>query len=411
MRERHLTPAVLAALADTPVVLLHGPRQCGKSTLVRWIAARRRPAAYYTLDDAAALAAATRDADAFLHTRAGPMVIDEVQFAPDLLRAVKLDVDRRRTPGRFLLTGSANVLMLPRLSESLAGRMEVLTLWPFSQGELTGVREGFIDRVFSRDAGRGLAPPAPAPRDLLRRIITGGYPEATLRRQTPRRDAWFGAYLTTVLQRDVRSLSEIEGLTEMPRLLTLLAAQCGGLLNVANLSRDIGLSAPTLKRYLTLLEATHLYQPLPAWSGNLRKRLIKTPKVYLNDTGLLAYLLGLGFDAAARGPQQGVLLEAFVCQELRKQSGWSKTHPTLSYFRTAEGREVDLVLEARGGRLVGVEVKAAMRVGPGDFAGLTELADATGDAFHAGVVLYQGPAAVAFGRRLWAIPITALFER
>ncbi len=410
MIQRHLTETLLAALADTPVVLLHGARQTGKSTLARWVARERHKAAYYTLDDAAVLAAVSRDPDGFVRGTSGPVVIDEVQLAPDLLRAVKIEVDRRRTPGRFLLTGSANVLMLPKLSESLAGRMEVLTLWPFSQGELLGVRERFVDRLFEdEDIGR-LSPHPMSPGELLRRAIVGGYPEVTQRRDAARRRAWFGAYLTTILQRDIRPLADIAGLTELPRLLSLLAAQCGGLLNMAELSRDIGLSQPTVKKYLTLLQAAHLLQPLPAWAGSRRKRLIKAPRVFLNDTGLLAYLLG--FDeprGAGPGADVGRLLEAFVCQELHKQIGWSRAQPRLYYYRTTTGREVDFVLEHRDGRVVGIEVKAATKIRPGDLRGLEDFAATTGKRFHAGVLLYQGSSTVPLGQRMWAMPVAALF--
>ena len=293
MIARHITENLLSALRSAPVVLLHGARQTGKSTLVRWIAEHGHKARYFTLDDAALLAAASRDPDAFLRATAGPIVIDEVQLAPDLFRALKLEVDRQRTRGRFLLTGSANVLLLPKLAESLAGRMQILTLWPFSVGELRGVREDFVDQLFETDDLTQLPVPDTSRAELLGRMVTGGYPEVALDLAADQRSAWFGSYITTILQRDVRQMADIAGLTELPRLLALLAAQSGGLLNMAELSRDAGMSQATIKRYLALLQATHLYQPLTAWSGNIRKRLIKAPKVYLNDTGLLTYLLGI----------------------------------------------------------------------------------------------------------------------
>ena len=407
---RHLTDALLAALGDTPVVLLHGPRQSGKSTLVRWVAENKHPAAYFTLDDAALLSAVNRDPDAFLRGMRGAMVIDEAQFAPDLFRAIKLDVDRKRTPGRFLLTGSANVMMLPKISESLAGRMEVLNLWPFSQGELAGVREEFVDRLFEADHFGDLSHRELPPDKLMECIITGGYPEVVQRPDPGRRRAWFGSYITTILQWDVREMAQVEDLTALPRMLFLLAAQSGGLLNMSELSRDVGLSQPTVKKYLALLRATHLYQPMSAWSANTRKRLIKSEKVYLNDTGLLAYLLGVDAGRAERPTSKiGGLLEAFVCQELRKQIGWSRSQPSIYYYRTSTGREVDFVLEHRNGQLVGLEVKAAIKIGRDDFRGLEDLADTAGNKFRAGVLLYQGTSIVPFGLRLWAIPVSAMF--
>ncbi len=413
MIKRHLTEPLLAALADTPVVMLGGARQTGKSTLAKWLASKElHPARYLTLDDATVLSAVLRDPEGFVSGLPGRVIIDEVQQAPDLLRAIKLEVDRRRTPGRFLLTGSANVLTLPRLSESLAGRMEILTLWPFSWGELQGVRERFVDRLFEADDPGGWTLPALAPQHVLHRAIVGGYPEVTQRRDPARRRAWFGAYVATILQRDIRALADIAGLAELPRLLTLLAAQCGGLLNMAELSRDVGLSQPTIRRYLTLLEATHLFCPLPAWAGNRRKRLVKSPRVFLNDSGLLACELGIDEQRVELpGADRGRLLEAFVCQELRKQITWSRRQPRLYYYRTVSGREVDFVLEARDGRVVGIEVKAAAAVRAADFRGLEDLADTVGGRLALGVVLYQGGEVVAFGPRLWAVPIGALLSQ
>ena len=248
------------------------------------LAEQGRKAKYFTMDDAGMLAAAAADPDAFVQANPGPVVIDEVQLVPDIFRAIKIEVDRRRTPGRFLLAGSANILLIPRLSESLAGRMEILTLWPFSVGELRGAREGFIDRLFEDGQIASAAIPDLPQKELIRRITVGGYPEVTQRADAERRRAWFASYITTILQRDVRAMADVEGQAVMPRILSFLAAQTGGLLNTAKLSRDAGFSLPTARRYLTLLQGTHLYQPLYSWSGNVRKRLIKAPKVYLNDT-------------------------------------------------------------------------------------------------------------------------------
>jgi len=408
--ERNITDALLSALSDTPVVLLHGARQSGKSTLVRWLAERKRKAAYFTMDDAGVLAAATADPDAFIQATPGPVVIDEVQLVPDIFRAIKLEVDRRRTPGRFLLTGSANVLLLPKLSESLAGRMEILNLWPFSVGELRGVRESFIDRLFDRRGVEAASFPHLSRKEIASRIVIGGYPEVTQRSDAERRRAWFSSYISTILQRDVRAMADIEGLAVLPRMLSFLASQSGGLLNAAELSRDAGFSLPTTRRYLTLLQATHLYQPLYAWSGNVRKRLIKAPKVYLNDTGLLSHLLGMSAEQLTDPSSNlGRALEAFVCQELRKQITWSRTSPSIYYYRTAGGREVDFVLERRGGGIVGIEVKAAVKLGGDDFKGLADLAETVGKRFLAGVVLYQGTTIVPFGPNRWAIPLDAMF--
>lgn len=407
MYRRNLLSQLRAALADTPVVMINGARQTGKTTLVEQIA-REREAMYLTLDDAATLSAATADPAGLLSGQDGLLVIDEVQKAPQLLPAIKRSVDEGRKPGRFLLSGSANVLSLPKISESLAGRMEVLTLWPLSQGELQGHRERFIDMVFAEEP---LKIGKHTPADLGRLIVTGGYPEAVAREDASRRASWFGSYVTTILLRDVRDIANIGGLTAMPRLLSLLAARTSGLMNIAELSRASTLSHTTLRRYLALLELTFLLQPLPAWATNLGKRLVKSPKIHLVDAGLAAHLALYNRGALSRNdPLFGALLETFVVAELSKQAGWSPLRPSLYHFRTVAGREVDAVLEAGGGRVVGIEVKASTSVSAGDFAGLRALAAEAGEGFVRGVLLYGGDTLLPFGESMAAVPISALWE-
>lgn len=390
------------------MVLLHGARQVGKTTLVRAVAESAGSARYITFDTLTALAAARADPDGFLAGLDGPVVLDEVQRVPDLLLAIKAAVDRRRAPGRFLVTGSANILFLPRLSEALTGRMEIVTLWPFSQGELEGVVEGFVDAAF------GEGPPrvnAGRTSDLIERFLRGGYPEVVAIEAAERRGAWFEAYLTAILSRDVRELANIEGLPELPRLLALLAARPMALLNYAELTRSAGLPASTLKRYFALLEGVFLVRTLRPWHANIGKRLVKTPKVLLADSGLAAHLAGL--DAARLAADRmllGGLLESFVVMEVTKQLGWSETAPGLHHFRTHEGDEVDLVLERRSGALVGIEVKSAATVTKADFKGLRALEQAAGRRFHRGLVLYTGSEVIPFGQRLHAAPIEALWR-
>ncbi len=409
MYERNITRTLLDALADRPVVVLHGARQAGKSWLAQKIAREAPPAEYLTLDDPAVLTAAASDPAGFVQSLRGNTVIDEVQRAPQLFVAIKANVDRDRRAGRFLLTGSANIWLVPRLSESLAGRMEILTLWPLSQGEIEGIREGFIDAAF---ADRPLPlKRAPVDRDdIFRRILAGGYPEVQALPPT-RRSRWFASYITAILQRDVRELAQrIEGLTELPRLLTALAGRTATLLNAAELSRASGIPERTVVRYLTLLEATFLISRVPAWTANLRKRLLKTPKVIMPDTGLAAYLQNVDARRLRVEPTlAGPLLETFVITELRKQQAWSTTLPEVAHFRTAHGEEVDVVLDARG-RLVGIEVKAAASVSPDDFRGLRAMAAATGRRFHRGILFYLGDTAVAVGPQLYALPLPALWR-
>jgi predicted AAA+ superfamily ATPase len=400
---------LLAALTDTPVVLLHGARQAGKSTLAQEIASGPHPARYLTLDDAAVLAAAKSDPAGFVAGLDDPVVIDEVQRAPELFIPIKAAVDRNRQPGRFLLTGSANVLLLPKLSESLAGRMELLTLWPLSQGEIDGVEGDFVDRVFGSKL-----PPLPTARltrdELTQRIMAGGYPEAVLR-SPGRRPAWFRSYVTTILHRTVRDIADIERLHEIPRLLSVLAARTGTLLNVADLSRTVGIPLTTMQRYLGLLQATFLVQLLPAWTARVRKRLLKSPKVVLVDTGLAGHLVGVdkrGLPASTE--LWGAFVETFVAMELLKQAGWSATRPTPYHFRTEKGEEVDVVLEAPSGEIVGVEVKCTVSVDADDFRGLRILAEITGRRFARGILLYLGEEAVPFAANLYALPISSLWR-
>ncbi len=410
MLKRHIQTALEESLADTRVVLLNGARQTGKSTLAEHLAETVYPARYVTLDDATVLSAARYDPVGFVSGFEGPGIIDEIQRAPELFLPIKVAVDRDRRPGRFLLIGSANVMMLPRLADSLAGRMETVTLWPLSQGEIDGVKESFVDQLFAEE----LKLPARiryTRSDVIARVVRGGYPEILSRETERRRRAWFGAYITTILQRDVREMANIEGLTELPRLMALLAARVSTLLNFADISRAMAIPHSTLKRYMALLEAAFVVQPLSPWFVNIGKRLVKTPKLALCDTGLLAYLLNVNEERLAEDSQTlGAMLENFVVMELRKQSSWSESKPQLFHFRTQAGQEVDVVLEGASGQVVGVEVKTSASVGGNDFKGLAALREIAGRKFRRGVVLYTGQEAAQFGEDLIALPIAKLWQ-
>jgi hypothetical protein len=411
MIARHIEPVIEISLSDTPVVLLNGARQTGKSTLAQKIAAKKS-GGYYTLDDSTTLMAATNDPQGFLSSLGNFAVIDEVQKAPKLFPALKLIVDRQRKPGRFLLTGSTNVLLIPQLSESLAGRMEIISLWPLSQGELRNRKEDFLDQIFqdSPFSNRRLDPNIDN-FDLEETLIHGGYPEPLERKNIQRRGAWFSSYVTTILQRDIRDLSRIEGLTEMPRVLTILASRTANLLNYSDLSRDAGIPQSTLKRYLALLEMTFLFQPLLAWSNNIGKRLMKSPKTHLVDVGLCSHLLGVDSNRLRIDPTlAGHLLETFVVNELRKQASWSSGRYSFFHFRTLIGKEVDLVIEDSKGHLAAIEIKASDSLHKSVISGLQEFRLATGKRFSAGVVLYKGRTIVPFGDRIWAVPISSLWS-
>lgn len=406
MVERHILPRALAALSDTPVVLVHGARQTGKSTLVQQIVSDHHPAAYATLDDLATLRAAQEDPPGFLADLGTPAAIDEVQLAPDLFRAIKAAVDRDRRPGSYLLTGSADVMLLPTISESLAGRIELVKLWPLSQGEILGRDANFVDRLFANELPRVTS--SLDRQDLLDLVLRGGYPEVVTRVER-RRTRWFEAYLDTMLQRDVRQLANIAGLTEMPRLLALLATRATGLSNYAALARDLQMERKTVQRYVDLLEIAFLISLLPAWSRNLGKRLTKSPKLLLSDTGLMAYLLGTAGAGASLSRSAGALLENFVAMEVRKSLAWSETIAQLYHYRTADGAEVDLVLERGDGQVAAIEVKASVSLGASDFRPLKALHELLGDDLVAGVILYAGRETVGFGRGLRAMPVEVLW--
>ena len=407
MLRRHLTPLLREAVADAPVTLLIGARQAGKSTLAQSLVAEGLVASYLTLDDGATLAAATADPDGFVAGLDGTVSIDEVQRAPALLPAIKACVDRDRRAGRFLLTGSANVLLLPRVSESLAGRMETHVLWPFSQGEIDERQERFVERLFGERRAPQHVESEPS---LVERVVRGGFPPAVARGGR-RRGAWLDAYVDAVVQREVRDLANVDRLATLPRLVSLLAARTAGLLNVAELSRSAGIPQTTLQRYLTLLEHVFLLVRIPAWHANLGKRLVRSPKLHLVDSGLACQARGVTAERLVSDPMTlGPLLESFVGMELVKQASWNDRGVRVHHFRTSAGRGVDFVLEDRQGLVAGVEVKASATVGAGDFAGLHVLEEALGDRFALGVVLYAGRAAVPFGERLAAWPIEALWE-
>lgn len=409
MYPRLVAPRLVEALSDTPVVLLHGPRQAGKSTLVRQLAAGPHPATYVTLDDLAPRRAALADPETFVAGLGEAAVIDEVQLAPDLFRAIKANVDRDRRPGRFLLTGSADLTLLPTIAESLAGRVERHTLWPLAEAEVRGTSSDLIGRLFAGEPPRIHSDLLRD--DYLRLALRGGFPEAVDRAAGRRRSQWFGAYLETIVERDVRQLANIQGLVELPRLLAAFADRATGLLNYADLGRDLAMERTTVKRYLDLLELAFLVLRLPAWHRNVGKRLRRSPKGLFVDTGLMAHLLDIG-DAGTPIAERkaGPLLENFAILEVHKLLAAADLVARPYHFRAEAGAAVDLVLERQGGSLVGLEVKAAAAVGCNDFAGLRALRALAGEDFVCGIVLHSGWQTVPFGERLWAVPLSALWS-
>ena len=406
--ERHITRRVRDALDDTPVVAINGPRQVGKSTLVSGLSFSGT-SRYLSLDDPAIRASARIDPIEFLDRGVDTLVIDEIQLEPGLFRALKLAVDHDRRPGRFLLTGSSRLLAAPDMADSLVGRVETIELAPFTQGELEGRIDRFVDLAF--EDGKDVRTRSELRRaDYIDRLVTGGFPDAVAR-TAPRRRRWFTAYLTTALQRAIAHLADIERAAEIPRILALCAARSATELNVTNLTGELSLSRRTVDAYVALLRNLFLVQLIPGWATNVSAKTVRRPKVFLADSGLTAHLLGLSTARLAEpGVEFGPLLESFVVNEIARQSAWSETEPTLWHFRDRGGAEVDVLLEHPDGRIVGIEVKAASMVGPGDFGGLAFLQRRLGSRFHRGLVLYTGPDPQPFGPQLDAVPISSLWR-
>jgi predicted AAA+ superfamily ATPase len=403
-----VAPRLRESLADTPVVLIHGPRQSGKTTLARMVG-ERRGYRYYSFDDDVARAAAGTDPAGFVSDLPERAILDEVQRVPALFAALKSAVDRRRTPGRFILTGSANVLLVPKLADSLAGRMGILRLHPLAQCELSGRMPHFLDTLFTAAfQTRTSERLGPA---LAERIVAGGYPAALARRTARRRSAWYLDYVETQVQRDVRDFAQIRALDALPRLLAIAAGYTARLINVTDLAAPFQLTRQTIHDYVTLLERVFLLDRLPPWYSNRLSRLVKTPKLHMGDTGLACALLGVDATQLHRDRAVlGSLLETFVYQELKRQASWRETPIAFHHFRDRDGVEVDIVLEQGAGKVAGVEVKAAATVVASDFRGLRKLREVAGKRFAAGAVIYDGETTASFGDGLFAVPVRTLWE-
>lgn len=404
---RIAAPRLIEALEDSPVVLIHGPRQCGKTTLARTVG-DRLGYAYISFDDDVARLAAEADPVGFVSDLPETVILDEVQRVPALFPALKLAVDRKRRAGRFLLTGSANVLLLPKLGDSMAGRMRILRLHPLSQTELERANPEFLGKIFGK--GFKTRQMERLHHALAERIATGGYPSALRLPAGRRRAAWYRDYIEALVQRDVRDLARIGSLDTLPRLLAAAAAQTGRLQNITDLSAPFQQSRQTIRDYVTLLERVFLIDTLPPWHSNRMSRLVKTPKLHVGDTGLACALLGIdGLRLSADRDLLGQLLETFVYQELKRQADASDMPVSFFHFRDRDGVEVDIVMESER-QLAGVEIKAAATVTPSDFRGLRKLAETAGKRFAAGVVLYDGEMCARFGDNLFAVPLRMLWE-
>ena len=427
------------ALEDSPVVLIHGPRQCGKTTLAQFTCApnyltwrgdtltwrgepltwrysrQDRDYSYFSFDDRITRESARADPAGFVADLPERVILDEVQHVPELFEAIKISVDRQRVPGRFLITGSTNIFLVPRLSESLAGRLQIVQLHPLTQYELTGQSDpsrpdaDFLDALFGDGfpvfQSERLGP------QLAEKIVAGGYPAALERPTASRLANWYRNYMEALVQSDVRDMTRIRSLDILPRLLRGAAAQTAQLYNLSSLASPFELSRQTIQNYVTLLERLFLLERLPSWHRNRLKRLIRTPKLHLADTGLAAALLGADAKSlAADRILLGHLLETFVFQELRRQASWRDMPTEFYHFRNKDGVETDIVIEQASGAVAGVEIKAAATVNSADFRGLRKLEKAAGGRFARGVVLYDGETCVPFGDRFHAVPVSRLWR-
>lgn len=405
---RPLSATLTAALRDTPVVCLLGPRQSGKTTLVRALEPRY---AYVTLDDEATLAFARTDPTGFVAALPPRAVIDEVQRVPELLRTIKLSVDRDRRPGRFVLTGSANLLLLPDLGDSLAGRMEVVQLQPLTAAEQARAPGRFLEAFLGGRLKPAVAAEVPrAPLSLAERVVAGGYPEA-IARPPMRARAWHRQYLGSLLERDVRDVARVRDTAAVDRLLELLALRTAQLLNVSGLGNDLDLRRETVEHYLAVCERLYLVRRLLPWHRNPTSRLIKTPKLHLIDTGLAATLTGLSSSDWSKDRERfGHMLESWVVQQLTAQAGWTDPDLRFWHYRDKDQVEVDLVI-TRGRQTWGVEVKSAFTATPADGVGLRRLAERCGDDYQGGALMYAGESAFPLdGGRHLAVPLARLWE-
>jgi hypothetical protein len=407
MLKRHIEPELKAFLDLMPVVLVTGARQTGKTTLVASIGEERN-IPFITFDDEFSLSNALRDPSGWIQSLPKPVIIDEVQRAPEIFLSIKRDVDQHREPGRYLLTGSANPLLLPKLGDSLAGRMGIVSMFPFSQGELKKKQELFIPTIFG-DSIPFQQFEALTNEALYSMLLHGGFPSIQFLSDFQDVNRWVRSYLQIIMERDVRDIANIEGIREFPRLFQLLATRSGQLLNLADISRSLGMVNVTLNRYIRLLEILYFIHLLPSWFSNLGKRLTKAPKLHLCDSAIMGQLLGVDSKRLQEDSHLfGQFLESFVFSELLKQKSWSKFPFMIYHFRDMD-HEVDFVLEKPDKTLIGIEVKSTRKIQADDLRGLKYLKNLAGNQFKRGIILHLGTQIESLGDDLWAMPIQSLW--
>lgn len=395
------------------VVIVNGPRQSGKSTLLQ-LDAKKRNAEVLSLDNPRVLRAARTDPSGFIAAAPKPLYLDEVQRGGDqLILAIKADVDANPTQrGRYVLSGSSKFLAIPTLSESLAGRAGIIDLWPLAQSEFEGNEQSLIDTAFrSPELLREAHPPTLSRNELMERVLRGGFPEvADLSARA--RGIWFDAYLRTIFERELEPLLRTRQTLDIRRAASLLAARTAQEMNVSSFATALGNSNATTTTLLTLLESIFFHFSLPGWTDSVAARVRRRPKLHLLDSGIAGHLRRQSIDQL-RDPihaESGALVETFVVSEILRAASWSEVRPFVNHFRDSEQREVDLILESPDGRVIAIEVKTAIDVDNSDFRWLAYLRDRLGERFVHGIVVHIGDRPLPFGDRLTALPISTLWR-
>lgn len=400
------------AITDTPVIVIHGPRQCGKTTLAKQLIPKGYH--YLSFDDATLQASAITDPMGFVNSLPEKIILDEIQRVPSLFSAIKLSVDENRQAGRFILTGSANILLLPKLSDSLAGRMEVIRLHPLALAERVGIKPNYLQQWFDGDfLYQHPAHPSQGVFKVLAEhlntlLLQGGFPEAVQRSSTKRRKNWYKNYINAIVMRDVQDLAKIRQFDAIPKLLKASATQTATLFNISSLSTPFSLSQPTIAEYTNLLEKIFLIERLAPFHSNLLKRMVKTPKLHVTDTGLVLSLLEMDEKTLPKNPEiRGQVLETFVFLELQKWASWMDEEIHFFHFRNKDKLEVDIMLQQEQ-QFIGIEIKSAQTVQAKDFKGLIKLKNSLQGNFMGGIVFYDGARILPFGDKLYAMPLDIL---
>ena len=406
--KRFIENQITIALQDTPIVLVIGARRCGKTTLVQSLGGGGRK--YITLDDERIAQHAKDDPQGFIRDL-DRVTIDEIQRVPELILAIKMSVDQDRSYGRFLLTGSANVLMLPQVIDSLAGRIEIIRLFPLSQSEILGITPTFLDSLFSNNLNDRTANTPLIGSDLIQMVLTGGYPEVKLRDNQDRQRAWMENYINLISTRDLKDIANIANIAKLPTFLNFIANYSAKIINYSAFASSIDVSYKTSQHYLSMLELVFFTTVIRPWFTNNLKRLVKTPKLYILDSGILTTLLGLNLNSIQQDRNKfGAILETFVLSEILKLISVSNTKITPYHFSQHQKCEVDIVLQSNDGMIVGIEVKSNVSAKPADFKGLKILKDVCKDRFSYGIVLCDRTDVVSCGEKLAMVPLSYLWK-